>query len=343
MSPAADRGRFEVLDGWRGLSILFVLASHMLPLGKKDWGLNEASGKVGMALFFCLSGFLIVTQLHRNHNLVAFYIRRLFRILPLAVLVILGVSLFTQPPWQSTLLNLVFVQNYIFSAILPHLEHFWSLCVEVHFYVFIGLLMWLTRFRMFGLLFFVWLCLTVHRAFVAPSGTIETHLRVDELLAGVNLALLNLGYGPQWMRTFLRRVPLLVWLLLLGITCVKWFEPVHPLRGFVACSLVGNTLFREEDDSFPVLRSRALRYIAEVSYAVYVIHPLSMVGWLGTGPTPIIKYLKRPLCFALTFAAAHVSTFYYEHRFIGWGKSFAKRAELRGRAMPAAPVTAASD
>jgi peptidoglycan/LPS O-acetylase OafA/YrhL len=339
-NPSAERGRFEVLDGWRGLSILFVLASHMLPLGKKDWELNEASGKVGMALFFCLSGFLIVTQLHKNHNLLSFYIRRLFRILPLSVLVILGVSLSLQAPWQQTALNLVFVQNYVFTAILPYLEHFWSLCVEVHFYVFIGLSMWLTRFRWFGLLFFVWLGLTIHRAFVAPSGTIETHLRVDELLAGVNLALLNLGYGPQGMRTFLRKVPLLVWLALLGMCCVKWFWPIHFLRGFVACSLVGHTLFSDQERGFRVLRSRVLRYIAEVSYAVYVLHPLTMIGWLGTGPTPIIKYLKRPICFALTFLGAHLSTLYYEQYFIGWGKTLAKRAESRA-AQPAvsAPST----
>ncbi|MGB1648440.1 MAG: acyltransferase family protein [Cycloclasticus sp.] len=48
---------FHVLDGWRGLSILFVLATHLLPMGPKVLRLNETSGPIGMALFFTLSGF----------------------------------------------------------------------------------------------------------------------------------------------------------------------------------------------------------------------------------------------------------------------------------------------
>ena len=51
--------RIPLLDGWRATSILLVLGSHLLPLGPKVLGLNEAAGAMGMALFFTLSGFLI--------------------------------------------------------------------------------------------------------------------------------------------------------------------------------------------------------------------------------------------------------------------------------------------
>lgn len=33
-----------VLDGWRAISILLVLAAHFLPLGPKPWQLNIAAG-----------------------------------------------------------------------------------------------------------------------------------------------------------------------------------------------------------------------------------------------------------------------------------------------------------
>ena len=36
-----------VLDGWRGVSILLVLSSHLLPLGPKRWQLNEMAGPMG--------------------------------------------------------------------------------------------------------------------------------------------------------------------------------------------------------------------------------------------------------------------------------------------------------
>ena len=33
-----------VLDGWRGLSILAVLACHLIPLGPSSWNINDAAG-----------------------------------------------------------------------------------------------------------------------------------------------------------------------------------------------------------------------------------------------------------------------------------------------------------
>lgn len=54
-----------MLDGWRGISILIVLASYMLPLGRKHLRANGAAGVFGMILFFALSGFLITsTMIH---------------------------------------------------------------------------------------------------------------------------------------------------------------------------------------------------------------------------------------------------------------------------------------
>jgi hypothetical protein len=50
-----------------------------------------------------------------------------------------------------------------------------------------------------------------------------------------------------------------------------------------------------------------------------VIHPLTMLGWLGSGGA-LEKYLKRPICFVLTFDLAHLSTFRYKRRWIALDK-----------------------
>ena len=68
----AHASRFEVLDGWRGISIVAVLVCHLLPVGPRSWQLNAPVGAVGMALFFCLSGFLITTMLLRGALSVTF-------------------------------------------------------------------------------------------------------------------------------------------------------------------------------------------------------------------------------------------------------------------------------
>jgi hypothetical protein len=43
---------FYVLDGWRGISIMLVLAAHLLPLGPSFLQLNFTSGVIGMSIFF---------------------------------------------------------------------------------------------------------------------------------------------------------------------------------------------------------------------------------------------------------------------------------------------------
>lgn len=87
--------RFSVLDGWRAVSILLVLAAHMLPVGPRSLQLNAAAGFAGMACFFTLSGFLIVTTIFKQPIVSTFLIRRLFRILPAAYLT-MGVYLLIQ-------------------------------------------------------------------------------------------------------------------------------------------------------------------------------------------------------------------------------------------------------
>lgn len=63
----------HVLDGWRGISILLVLAAHLLPLGPKIWHLNVAAGVAGMVLFFVLSGFPITSFLLKEKTIPDFY------------------------------------------------------------------------------------------------------------------------------------------------------------------------------------------------------------------------------------------------------------------------------
>lgn len=123
-----------VLDGWRAISILLVLAAHLLPLGPGSWGLNGAAELLGMSLFFCLSGFLITTNLACNPSIRDFVVRRLARILPLAYLAIaIGFTVF-HASGETYLVYLLFIENYLHSYSVHYASHFWSLCVEVHFY-----------------------------------------------------------------------------------------------------------------------------------------------------------------------------------------------------------------
>ena len=98
------------------------------------------------------------------------------------------------------------------------------------------------------------------------------------------------------------------------------------LRPYLAMALVGGTLFQAPDRDAAWVR--ALGYVAAVSYALYVLHPLLAHSWLGDGDK-IVKYLKRPLLFAALFALAHLSTFHFEKRWIEAGRQWVRRRKTR--------------
>lgn len=138
------------LDGWRGMAILLVLVSHFL-LG--------AGGELGVALFFVLSGYLVSGMLfQRETGIGTFFWRRATRILPtfwLYLAVMAATTAMLQPvpyavPAGEMLATLTFLRTYlpvgesIWSAHWP-IGHLWSLNVEEHAYLVLGLIAVLVR------------------------------------------------------------------------------------------------------------------------------------------------------------------------------------------------------
>jgi len=134
------------LDGLRALSILIVLIGHIndsrhFPIITPIFG----NGSLGVQVFFVISGFLITTLLIKEKitkgdiNLKKFYIRRAFRILPVAYLYILVVILLN-PLFSLGITNknflcaIIFIQNFVADVKWP-IGHYWSISVEEQFYL----------------------------------------------------------------------------------------------------------------------------------------------------------------------------------------------------------------
>ncbi len=140
------------IEGLRAVAILTVLAYHA--------GLPVRGGFVGVDIFFVISGFLItgllVAELDRSGSIswVRFVGRRIRRLLPAAVLVLVTISAwswFVVPGLRRRdigvdvaaaalyVVNWVFARretDYLASDVLPSpVQHFWSLAVEEQFYV----------------------------------------------------------------------------------------------------------------------------------------------------------------------------------------------------------------
>jgi peptidoglycan/LPS O-acetylase OafA/YrhL len=297
----------------------------MLPLGPKDWLLNAAFGAAGMAIFFSLSGFLITTKLADGQSVPDFFIRRVARILPLAYLYLTVVFLLISYNPDALLANVFFIENIELSYLSSLNGHFWSLCVELHFYLFVGLVV--ATFGRRGLCVVIPLCLfiTALRIYDGTFITIRTPGRVDEILVGAAVALIYRRGARLPSQPFFA-IGAFVAVLAASMSQSQQLQYARPYLGgllLMAALCAGPSPLRS------LLTSRPAEYIATISYALYVIHPLTMHGWLGTGGAAGKYLLKRPISFLATFALSHLSTFYYERRFIDWAKRAAQRSRNR--------------
>ena len=342
-SPATDVGahgpRIPALDGVRAASILLVVAAHMLPLGPSVWAVNGMAARMGMSLFFCLSGFLIVSMLARNPDVPTFLVRRILRIVPALALYLLILVLLLDLPLRVAALNLAFVGNYATEALsVGPTGHLWSLAVEMHFYLAMALATLLLGRRAVWLVPPAALIITGLRIDAGAWVDIKTHLRVDEILSGGTLALLTLHRG-DWLRRTFR--PLGTTLLAFAVLLPLWLWSCHDAAGamgyarpYLAASLVGVAIHCAWRPLLAVLESRPAHYVAQVSYALYIYHPLMIFGWMNSGGDWLRYLAKRPISFALTFAAAHASTFWWEARWQTLARRLTagRRAPRRARA-----------
>ena len=314
------KNRFQVLDGWRGMSILLVLLAHWFPIGPKAWQMNVTIAATGMVFFFILSGFLITNILLKDQHIGHFLTRRFLRIVPLAWLIMLITFLFTSPAENIHLPHFLFYANWPPMSLTNPTAHFWSLCVEMQFYLLISLLICTFKQRAFRLLPLLCISVTCYRYFNNAPASINTYYRVDEILAGCILALIY-NHPIDVLKRWIGRINPVYLIPLLLLSAHPEGGLVAYFRPYIALLVVGSSLFATQTNWYHSwLKGRILFYIASISYAVYLIHGGLTSTWLGEGET-LEKYLKRPLLLAVTFGLAHFSTFYYEKYWINLGKN----------------------
>ncbi len=160
--PESEQDRLGsiALDQWRGLALVLVLISHGFFFTNRVNGI----GRVGVNLFFFISGILVFRSLSRTRaktNLVrskSFWWRRLRRLYPAMItytLAMLGVTWLLQnrpnPLPHSDVMSYVkampsafgYVMNYTTLESPMSLRHLWSLACEMQFYLLAPMIYWL--------------------------------------------------------------------------------------------------------------------------------------------------------------------------------------------------------
>jgi len=153
-APAiSDRGYQPEVQGIRALAVGLVLFYHF-------WPARLTGGFVGVDVFFVVSGFLISSHIYREAagtggvKIGRFWARRVRRLLPLSLLVLLvslfaSLALLPKTVWSTTFRQIaasaLYTQNWVLAGdavdysaadnAATLVQHYWSLSVEEQFYL----------------------------------------------------------------------------------------------------------------------------------------------------------------------------------------------------------------
>ena len=324
-SPNSDDQRLPALDGLRGLAAYIVVVSHVTNATTLGSGLlGFGAGQIGVMLFFVLSGFLMgslyLSRPFNWKNVWHFAVRRFARVIPLyyavltAAVVLAGLS-----HWLDRDITIYPIQpqDLMFHyGLLSGESVFWTIPVEVHFYMAFLVIWWLYgKSRLLFLLFVVTVILWY---FTRCANTPWMPLFLDYIgyfLGGVaiSLTISKLKAGQRWDIVFIGAAALS--LLLFPTIYADIFGQARwadfgrmwhdPLCLVAVSALLATSLLAPVAKL--VLANRFMVYSGRISYSVYLVH-VPVIVWLtrftSTSQFPIFFLL---LALVLTIAIASVS------------------------------------
>ena len=296
--------RIQFLDGLRGIAILMVVLYHTYSSAWEAFTPFYAAsydfplikfGDLGVPLFFIISGFVIVMTLEKCQSLSEFMFKRWLRLFPAmliaTLLILVTAPLFTARPLgevklMDSLPGLTFVSHFFYKTVIgPEMSvlenGFWSLFVEVKFYLLAGWLYFLIgQKRMIMalvIMFFTFMAFGLIQSRLHPETATTIAAMLDSLdykyygwfAAG---ALFYRYFTSKHMLTFAAAVFMALlsartWGGLMSPTMVAFIVII----GIFSAAMVSEKLQK-------ILSNKVLTFTGFISYPLYLIHENATVS-----------------------------------------------------------------
>lgn len=348
-------GSNKPIQGIRALAVLSVLVFHLDP----EW---LPGGFLGVDVFFVISGLLIARMLSNDIEangrirLMNFYARRFKRIGPTALTVVVSsfvLAYFALLPFDmrdfgasmvgavTLTLNKMIANNIGYFSRLAETQpllHFWSLMVEIHFYLLIPLLFFVLRhLKIIKVTVLALAILSLLHADSLSSWDLKDSYyllpsRAWELLAGVYLFLAlatstvskNVEQVARWLGP----------IALIGLLGCLWsfsgfvrhpsFLSVVPIVATVA--LIWSLLAQPSGVVASLLSNRLLVWLGNMSFSLYLWHyPFIVFFKADDGTLSTFEVVQVVVCTmvfsVVTYFTVERSFYKYDHTILKRGRS----------------------
>lgn len=336
--------RLPCLDGWRFVSICFVVLGHsemMDSFSKSLCFITKwlPNGIHGVSFFFVISGFLITYLLLREKektatiNLKDFYLRRILRIIPayacfLVVIYILCVYANLLIPKQSWIALFTYTVNYITPPLI--VSHIWSLSLEEQFYCIWPFIFWIVIAKKNNprkALVILIIPLIVSPICRVISYTSKNHFpfesrsflnHFDQLAIGCILSFLTAYYGDRVQGIFRKRKYILTFMAISLIVIPLVLTSHHLLaqmtvpfglmcNGLGYAILIGLSIFSPNSLLFRWLEYRPIVSIGLMSYSIYLWQQIFWMSPKVFGVDHSLWFLSFPYWLIPVFVIAFLS------------------------------------
>lgn len=354
---------FENLNAIRFIAASLVIIHHIeqfkseLQLPNYFFSIKSILiiGKLGVVLFFVLSGFLISYLLFKEHEVTntisikKFYIRRILRIWPLYFLIIF-LSFFLFPfidfftmqgygrdfVWHDILIKLLLYVTFLPNLVLviygmiPYASHTWSIGAEEQFYLIWPILnkkiksKWILMFSVILIYLFI-----KRYMFYLPTGIYSDWFKsfwkstpIDCMAIGSIFALIAYEKSPfvnKLQKILFNKVVqwtvLLVTVYLISIGFK--LEDFHYEFYSILFGILIVNLACNKDRIFS-LENKMFNYLGKISYGLYMFHPIVIMFSIKLCQILDFQsnYILYPLVFLLIISLSSLSYKYFEKFFI---------------------------
>ena len=322
-----------------------------------------AFAKLGVSLFFVLSGFLITLLMMREReatgsvSLKRFYARRALRIFPayyafLAVVFAWMAARGEPIPAALVLASVFYVLNYVQAFGMfrsTPVSHGWSLGVEEQFYLVWPAMLraaWRRIISVPKLILVAVILVCIWRTALTLAGARPGYVyyafdtRFDSLLIGCGLAIC---IREPWVQRAARTVSShalfpVATLMLLGMAEIIpiefWFVTVaDSIEGILLAILLVQGLMLHQHPLWRWLNWPVVRYLGTISYPLYLYHQLA--GSIIPDTMPVPWSLQVALKFVVAVALAMSSYHLVERPFLRLKERFSARTSP-AKAIPTA-------